>query len=247
MEEALAGLFNELRCAICAELYTSPVSLPCACVFCDACVRDALSGKGVFLNECPLCQHPTYLRDLRANTQVAALVTLLSPLAEAAGDVPASSEADIEALCSQLVRWSEELDQAPSEMTKLEAAQLQRDVDMLEAGLQLVHMRLRQLKIPGRWRASGTEESPHGQPGPSCEGAAAERVGSAPLSEREQQIHSMLESSSSHKLKAICANLCAEDIQWRSWSVKRMRTELAKCVSADVLQSALELIGTGDG
>ncbi|KIY66055.1 hypothetical protein CYLTODRAFT_491794 [Cylindrobasidium torrendii FP15055 ss-10] len=48
----LRALDNALRCTICKELFSGPVSLRCGHSFCSQCIRQALSAK----QECPTCR-----------------------------------------------------------------------------------------------------------------------------------------------------------------------------------------------
>jgi hypothetical protein len=81
--ESLAQLARALHCALCGGFFEDPVSLPCAHVFCSACIRGALSGLGVVKNECPSCSQPAFVRDLSKNTKIAAVTELLRGLADA--------------------------------------------------------------------------------------------------------------------------------------------------------------------
>ncbi|KAK3282272.1 hypothetical protein CYMTET_9980 [Cymbomonas tetramitiformis] len=67
---------SELTCTLCGKLFEEPQSLPCSHIFCWPCISNALQGKGVYKNECPLkhCKQPVYIRDLKTNNTIANVV-----------------------------------------------------------------------------------------------------------------------------------------------------------------------------
>jgi hypothetical protein len=88
---ALHCLAAELTCALCGDLYNSPVSLPCTHVFCSGCVRGKLEGVGVYKSECPTCHSPAFVRDLRSNTKVQAVALIAKYLLQQQGATPVSA------------------------------------------------------------------------------------------------------------------------------------------------------------
>ncbi|KAI0792831.1 hypothetical protein C8Q75DRAFT_751625 [Abortiporus biennis] len=59
----LRELDDALRCSICGELYSAPVSLSCGHTFCSLCLRDNLSHK----QECPTCRQAASESQIRKN------------------------------------------------------------------------------------------------------------------------------------------------------------------------------------
>ena len=90
-DRALHCLVTELTCALCGDLYNSPVSLPCTHVFCSGCVRGKLEGVGVYKSECPTCHSPAFVRDLRSNTKVQAVALIAKYLLQRQGATPESA------------------------------------------------------------------------------------------------------------------------------------------------------------
>ena len=88
---SLHFLVAELTCALCGELYNSPVSLPCTHVFCSGCVRGKLEGVGVYKSECPSCHSPAFVRDLRSNTKVQAVALIAKYLLQRQRATPVSA------------------------------------------------------------------------------------------------------------------------------------------------------------
>uniref|UniRef100_S4RZ01 RING-type domain-containing protein n=1 Tax=Petromyzon marinus TaxID=7757 RepID=S4RZ01_PETMA len=74
---ALVHLEELLGCALCGGTLCEPCSLGgCEHVFCRLCVSDHVG------NSCPICQAPSWVRDLQANRQLAGMVTLCRQLRE---------------------------------------------------------------------------------------------------------------------------------------------------------------------
>ncbi|XP_078726917.1 BRCA1-associated RING domain protein 1 [Lampetra fluviatilis] len=86
---ALAHLEELLGCALCGGTLCEPCGLGgCEHVFCRGCVSDHVG------NSCPICQAPSWVRDLQANRQLAGMVTLCRQLRELlATDTPPSDKA----------------------------------------------------------------------------------------------------------------------------------------------------------
>ena len=79
MADLVASFADELRCGLCAEIFTDPCTLPCGHNFCRACAEERLHGKGVYKNECPhdRCTQPCYVKDLERNHTIASIVSTL--------------------------------------------------------------------------------------------------------------------------------------------------------------------------
>ncbi|TFK46004.1 hypothetical protein OE88DRAFT_1739812 [Heliocybe sulcata] len=66
----LRDLDGSLRCNICGELFSAPVTLGCGHCFCSVCVREAIQVKA----ECPTCRKTTNESHIRSNPQMEAAV-----------------------------------------------------------------------------------------------------------------------------------------------------------------------------
>jgi hypothetical protein len=67
----LSALDSSLRCSICREFFTAPVSLPCAHSFCSTCIRSSLDAAERDNKKCPSCgKSGVNERDLRMNTSL---------------------------------------------------------------------------------------------------------------------------------------------------------------------------------
>ena len=228
-EQALAALACELRCPRCSHLFTAPVSLPCAHVLCSDCAHNALAGAGVYRNECPVCHKPTYARDLRSNTKVAAVIELFRKLRDASGgvDTPrAQSEEEEEeergSPCDAqaLLRWAAE-QQALGTPCCEDVPRLEADARALQAALAVVHARLRHLGVPQhRWHFR--VDAPDSAPPSAASGEAAANL---------------IRGCTVPQLRILCRQFFHRS-NVAAWNAAKMRTRLAG-VDLDSLQAAL--------
>uniref|UniRef100_A0A4W3JJ74 RING-type domain-containing protein n=1 Tax=Callorhinchus milii TaxID=7868 RepID=A0A4W3JJ74_CALMI len=88
-----AGSFSEeLRCPVCVDLFTAPVTLACGHSLCQACMdRGWEAGKHL----CPKCQEPIAHHDLKVNEVLARL----AERARAQGQYLKSSEDHHKPIC----------------------------------------------------------------------------------------------------------------------------------------------------
>ncbi|OCH89108.1 hypothetical protein OBBRIDRAFT_733241 [Obba rivulosa] len=66
----LRDLDDSLRCPICRELYTAPVTLSCGHCYCSLCIRNSLSSKA----ECPICRQNASEVHIRKNPAMESVV-----------------------------------------------------------------------------------------------------------------------------------------------------------------------------
>jgi len=128
MADVWPHLGAELVCPLCQRLFNLPVSLPCSHLFCNACIRGRLQGKGVVLNECPTCRQPAFIRDLTRNPKVASLALLmrkyladtgqsLQPLTAEPGASPPAPTVPFAVRVADLEAWAERWLERPTPST----------------------------------------------------------------------------------------------------------------------------------
>lgn len=69
----LKNIENNLKCTICKEFYTSPMSLACSHTFCSLCVRSYFSTQSI-KKTCPFCHSDSDENDLRKEPCLESLV-----------------------------------------------------------------------------------------------------------------------------------------------------------------------------
>ena len=77
----LRAVRKDLCCPICLDVYSDPVALPCAHIFCRSCFQRALQRHLV----CPLCKNSVTARSVTPLPTLAALISLAQAVALRAG------------------------------------------------------------------------------------------------------------------------------------------------------------------
>ena len=191
MADVWPHLGAELVCPLCQRLFNLPVSLPCSHLFCNACIRGRLQGKGVVLNECPTCRQPAFIRDLTRNPKVASLALLmrkyladtgqsLQPLPAEPGASPPAPTVPFAVRVADLEAWAERWLERPTPSTSSGLRDFEEVASAVLEVLQDVDSRLAALGEgagegalaagEGALRAAGgAEDSPQAEAGPSAQ------------------------------------------------------------------------------
>nr|GAT53714.1 DNA repair protein [Mycena chlorophos] len=75
--KSLQQLDASVRCPICSELFTGPVSLNCGHSFCSLCVRNTMAATSQ--SQCPSCRAPAKESQLRPNLVLEEIVSSWQP------------------------------------------------------------------------------------------------------------------------------------------------------------------------
>ncbi|KAL1520225.1 hypothetical protein AB1Y20_023695 [Prymnesium parvum] len=72
-------LGDELKCPICMDLFEAPHSLPCQHSFCRECIMESFRLRSKM--QCPICNTPTWRRELKPNHLLEGIVTAFKQVA----------------------------------------------------------------------------------------------------------------------------------------------------------------------
>ncbi|KAF7323231.1 DNA repair protein [Mycena chlorophos] len=75
--KSLQHLDASVRCPICSELFTGPVSLNCGHSFCSLCIRNTMAATSQ--SQCPSCRAPAKESQLRPNLVLEEIVSSWQP------------------------------------------------------------------------------------------------------------------------------------------------------------------------